>query len=979
MLPIPARASFLLTIAAYCVLLAVPTAAQQPAVSAAPAAEVPGGEATDWLRGSGDGLELRIAGRVVDPDGRPAQGYELAVSLKTGDGELALATRADGAEFDTWVPVHGQSWIHVVLEARDEEAGLVGRRAVRVSELRRVAMEGIEVRLEPRERAVTVDVRSADGPAAGAYVRAELGGGGSYRAVADEAGRATLLLTEKEQLMQLTAWTDDLQLGGFAFYRSPSIDPRGASFGVTLEPCRPREMQLVDTASGEPVSGVTVHLSLGTGSPEWQFYGDSPDALLTSDENGRATCRWFPELATVSTTADSRTAGWQVAGDVEKEGELLRIPLQRSTPRQLVAGQIEAQIEAPGEAPGAVAGLCVIAATFQSDREGRYDRRIGFADADGVFAIEYLPDATYSMQVNDPRMVSAPVAVIPYDAATSSADPPRLEARHGVPLSVVVTFGETAEPVAAQSVSLSTSHDFSWLEDGEERWGDFGRRWSATTDAEGRATSYAGVGEEVSVSIYTPDWRGTETVTVDGEGPNVVALHRDEARTITGRVRCAVPEVAVAGTVIEIGSLDRESAETHTITVDSGGAFSLEVSAARLGLYASSPCGRAARVLVADELSEPIELELTPTVDFHGRLVDGAEQGVSSALVQAALRMRSEDETDPPFLAASFEAATDAAGAYTLAGLPTGAELRLEAAGDGIDAWLGSISVLADEQRPALVSHVGPAVASDARRSFAAIFDAQLRDGRLGHYRVMMILHDGGDEATDFTARRLLSPSWRDEVASFLQVVRVPGKAGIEDDFEATRQRYGWPLPERGSLFVAVYDEAGEEVDRLRLDPSATDAEARAAEFLRAAAPPTLDAREKWTAALELARQTDRRVWVRVSQRYCGPCFLLTSWIDDHRELLSTDYVLLKIDDVQDENGPEVAALLEARPGDGVPFHAIFDAEGELLISSRCPIMGNIGFPGSFEGQRHLRAMLTQTATRLTAEELERVVDTLVP
>ena len=74
----------------------------------------------------------------------------------------------------------------------------------------------------------------------------------------------------------------------------------------------------------------------------------------------------------------------------------------------------------------------------------------------------------------------------------------------------------------------------------------------------------------------------------------------------------------------------------------------------------------------------------------------------------------------------------------------------------------------------------------------------------------------------------------------------------------------------------------------------------------------------KWDEAFAAAKQTNRKVWVRISQRYCGPCFMLARWLDDHKEIIERDYVLLKIDDVRDLHGHEVAKRLTGGEGAGV-------------------------------------------------------------
>ena len=141
-------------------------------------------------------------------------------------------------------------------------------------------------------------------------------------------------------------------------------------------------------------------------------------------------------------------------------------------------------------------------------------------------------------------------------------------------------------------------------------------------------------------------------------------------------------------------------------------------------------------------------------------------------------------------------------------------------------------------------------------------------------------------------------------------------------------------------------------------------------------APTAVDAEETWRHAFADADATDRKVWARISGRYCGPCFQLTRWIDDQHGLLSKDYVFLKIDRDQDKHGATVAERVTRGGTHGVPFFAMFASNGELVEESVGPL-GNIGFPSSFEEKSRLREMLLATRKRLTDEEIDQLIESL--
>jgi hypothetical protein len=208
--------------------------------------------------------------------------------------------------------------------------------------------------------------------------------------------------------------------------------------------------------------------------------------------------------------------------------------------------------------------------------------------------------------------------------------------------------------------------------------------------------------------------------------------------------------------------------------------------------------------------------------------------------------------------------------------------------------------------------------------------------------------------------------------------MQIDGSLGRESGshIAAFARSKNWPLPEKGKVFALAMDPAGQELGRIEIDVKDPAGQKRAAAFIRQNAPSPVDARQKWDEAFAVARQSGRKVWARISQRYCGPCFRLARWLDDERTLLSQDYVFLKIDDVRDLHGAEVAERLTGHEGQGVPFHAIFDSNGKMLMTSESPL-GNIGHPSGFEGKKHVRKMLLATRTKLTDQQIDEIVNTL--
>ena len=211
---------------------------------------------------------------------------------------------------------------------------------------------------------------------------------------------------------------------------------------------------------------------------------------------------------------------------------------------------------------------------------------------------------------------------------------------------------------------------------------------------------------------------------------------------------------------------------------------------------------------------------------------------------------------------------------------------------------------------------------------------------------------------------------------AFVLIAALPYFRGDVEKLTRYDGKRNWLRPSDDRIFVCALDADDKELGRIVLNANNSLAVEQAAKFLAEHAPKQVNAENKWQEAFEEAKRTDRKVWARISQRYCGPCFSLARWLDDSKDLLAKDFVMLKIDDVRDENGSSVANRLTQGKKHGIPFHAIFDAHGEMLIDSEGPL-GNIGHPSGYEGKKQLRKMLQASRRTLTDAEIEGLVDSL--
>jgi hypothetical protein len=253
-------------------------------------------------------------------------------------------------------------------------------------------------------------------------------------------------------------------------------------------------------------------------------------------------------------------------------------------------------------------------------------------------------------------------------------------------------------------------------------------------------------------------------------------------------------------------------------------------------------------------------------------------------------------------------------------------------------------------------------------------YQAALRDCALGGFRPLIIISDDSEGAIRFVDQNYANYELNKDVYPFMQIILTGGKIPLAPADAEFLNGQNWPLPKPGHVFALAMDAEGKELGRQEIQIDHEGAAGEAANFIHKHAPEPQDAEENWTAAFAEAKRTNRSVWARVSQRYCGPCFRMSRWLDDQHPLLEKDYVMLKIDDVRDINGKDVAQRIVRTEQFGIPFHAIFDASGALLIDSNGPL-GNIGTPGGTEGKKHLRTMLTKTRQNLTDTEIDHLVE----
>lgn len=491
-----------------------------PAQVAAEAAPKPA-----WLQDSGTDLRIAISGEVVDERGAPVDDCRFAVSMRKQFSHSRLPVVRERNRFRFWVPVGEVDWFDIAVSVRSPDGSRTARESLPLFQLRQAATEGLKLTLKPVERFVDVTVLDHGKPVPDANVTAEIGGNPFAEATTNREGVARFAVTHRDKLSQLTAWTDDFRIGGYAFYRNPPRNPSESKYTIELERCRPQVVRLLKEEDGSPAANLRFLLTVGTGEPDFQFPGRTPECEMRTNEVGEAIYRWFPDWKTHGSYIELLDPRWVKAGEQETAADgamVVRVRKSRFDSRKRVVGQIAVT-------QGSPAGFYVQVRSFQGEEEGRGDDLSAFTDEHGTFAADYLPGAKYCIQVNDIRYVSDIIDLIPCDPTAEATKSPSLTVSEGHPLEITVTSGPAKTPVSHQNVLLRTYHDFSWQEGDKTEHGSGGRHWSVKTDAAGRARAFAPIGKLTGrIFSFSDEWRPEVTVDVKPDGATKLEFHREQ-------------------------------------------------------------------------------------------------------------------------------------------------------------------------------------------------------------------------------------------------------------------------------------------------------------------------------------------------------------------------------------------------------------------------------------------------------------------
>ena len=950
--------------------------------------------------------ETSIRGRVVDDDQQGVPAASVQVEYRTDwSVATAVATTDDSGNFVVKVggnPTAFQQW-KIVAKSSDEDR--IGFYRYERSEETTVD-DAIEIQIEPVKTASVQVVDSEAIPVADANVVVQFG----YPHLAnglttDSQGRVSVRAPQSERIDTIIAWKDGagLDYEVYSLGRDQQSDlktpvPEFPAGGETLrlEGASPVTVRVVDDA-GTPIQGVRLYpwlLRKESANRELNLSFFTDSISETTDASGTASFEWMPHWQKSIVAIWPSIEGYsrtRAHYDPAVDDAALQVTLER-----LVA--VRGRVLDPDGNP--VGGIAVHATGAGYGWDSGGDQAES-AD-DGSYELRVPPEQIYMLAVADEAWVADAVPGF----AVHSGQPVEgvdLHLREPTRLTGTLKEESSGDPMGGERVLVyQYGDDLDSIEgaaianpENSSRYVRPMKAIATRTDDEGKFEFLLGDG---SYDIRPPRQEKAEKFEISGEEEIMidvtteiqkkirltgVARHREDSRPL--------PNIRLSA-VTQRFSGDDWQAQTG---VD--GAFAVE----RLGeptyvhaTNADQSLGVIA-VLAADQTT--LELLLQETGSAHGTLLqtDSSEPARNTKI---RFGIRVPDENNQTWSNRfGGTAVTDSDGRFVLEGLVAGWEYELDlepreggaipnlgsvAVEPGEDSEMGSLSIPAPREPyvpPTLDERIARAMRVDG--SATERFDRAISRCKLSKQKLVIVL----GTADEPLLRRFMELRYEDkdyrEVRDDYLIMAVSTKqeqesAEAKDLLEklaadSSQQALAFSLVLVGQDGELIAQKAGDElVEEDELSKEAV------IDWLQTHVGEPVDARKLLDETLARAEKENKRVIVQETATWCGPCHLLSRFLNQHRDW-EADYLWVKMDH-RFTGAREVMAELRDGADGGIPWYAILDTNGEKLATSNHFESGdNIGYPASEEGRAHLKQMLFETRLSMTDEVIEDFVGQL--
>jgi len=887
--------------------------------------------------------------KVVMADGSPAAGAIVESLSDLYDPDVVVTADAAGqARLDGVFGGGAKIW------ARSADGAYQATKTVPRSLVRSAVARPIELELLP---AVSHEfsVLSRGRPVAGAHV-AVIGVTFRARGVTTEDGKCRIRFPSDGILRGLVAWHAE---SGVASRRDWQGDDLTRPTQVSLVPHVPHTVRVVDTV-GHPVGG----LEICTYS-----LNHFEAARQRTDEKGEVVLPWHLQTDLLHKVLKLSGSDWKLDGgeDAAPQERTCVVRVRRRTP-------IEGRVVMPeGEH---CENLLVTGFGFGPNRRG--DIPCARVRKDGTFTMNVASSHGYVVGILDGDWASDPWSGVILGSDTDKPRSVKLDAYRATPMTIKVSRGASRGPDRDAWIEVSRRGSVAFVGGaGNPRRGTAGVKEWLRTDAEGIVRTGVGRGR-IEVRLVSGDWEETKQVAAKLDEPIELSFHRNwlgnrqvmARMTRDGATYLPSPDVDVFAWTERDHRID----VIHKPEVYANGEIRLSFdheTAVILAIDRQKGHSGFARIGLQDS---SVELVMEPVATYRGTLLDRNGDPIVDREIHLRVASTRLQILEPQ--------PTDIDGQFIFNGVPVDVPLVAGIVGERhpfkVMIPIARLSLEPGEERidERLEVRLSNAAApkKPAVRPVAERVAHACDNVRVTGMRAVVVLQGDGLEQVSNLTRRVLNYYEIEPAIRYLSVIATPKQWKSQTAYLTERK---WPSPKEGEIVMIILSGDNQTIATARIGSKDIGAGVIiGSKLLTKHMPASRNAVTVLAEASKTARNSGRRVWIVKGGPRCGPCFRLARWMADHKQTLEEDYVLVKLLGGMDEHIEEVINQLTETPH-SIPWYAITEPDGTVLITSDSST-GNIGMPGSPDGRRHFRKMLTETAVRLSAKDIDRLIESLL-
>ncbi|WP_010582323.1 thioredoxin [Schlesneria paludicola] len=864
-----------------------------------------------------------------------------------------------------------------------------------------------ELVVKPLKKVIVEVVDEADSPVVGATVGASFDSRSSALvAHSDAEGKVEFSLTEGKLVGHIFAaargkGVDYISYLDTRAYSEPDRkQPEQPEGHVRLKLTGARTITLnVRDEDGQPVSGVQFYpwLLRKPGDPlaelnlsMFQNFGRE-----TTNQEGVAVFDWMPN----ETTGKGLTQFWH-----DSRKHIRRRVIH--DPKKSPDGKLDVILQKPVMITGKVTsedGQPVIGATISATGADYFHdqcRVSAKSGPDGSYTLSVFPHQIYLLVATtaDQTLKGARDGILVYPGKPLTEM--NLELKPSTRVFGRVTIGPNAQPVKGQQIQFyQYGKDLHQFQDAAFPNPDNENTWvcpmtvhATTTDADGQYEMQLSTGQ---FDIRGPEQHKVAKFEIKDRTPHEFNFHseRPDKGSYRGRVVTGESETPVENATVEIVA-HSEFGRSIGATTDSDGRFHLTRGLFRSAFYARNKDRSLAGLIEIGPDDMEGTIKISPTATYSARILDHQGQPLPvGSKIQYGVHVHMGEKNAPFMTSYGGHGITREDGRVTFSGMVVGAKYHLSLEAENGRSWQGITEIIPKSSepkdlgdlllKPPVEPYKPPTLEQRIETAFqkpqsgTERYHSALVDAKLSHQHILVVFADPNRPAT----KSLYVAYYDDnEVRKLTHEFRAIAVPLTDEKLEAAQElatNLDLKLPVDGSPLLLIANDQGEVLGTARGDelstgdPAVVDS-AKLHAFLQRHVPSKVDAKQLLTDALEQAQRENKRVIVQQTATWCGPCWSLSRFLNKHRSIWEKDYIWIKMDERWQDVALVMKPIRKSAEG-GIPWTAILDADGNVLVNSNQADGQNMGFPSASEpeGIEHFLMMLKSTAQRMNDEDLE--------